>query len=194
MYNLSKGAAMVPVTGNKLRVAAAWKGTSGGDKGFMGKAKAALGTDLDVVTVGLLGRDAKGICWFDDTDPFNNGSLTAGKDATGRRLPFGKKDPLSREAHEVELDKIPAYVDTLVFAVSAYKPGVSFRDVSSVTVEISVDGQDWPPSRVTVNSNQNTCLMLKATRQGDGWGVTLIDELVTASTQDQLMSKAAAHV
>jgi stress response protein SCP2 len=157
------------------------------------KVKAAKGIDLDMITVGLLSRAPKGICWFDDTDPFNNGSVIAGKDASGRRLPFGKQDPLSRESHEVDLSSVPSYVDTLIFSVSAYKPGVSFRDVSSVTCNIQVDGQDWEPLRVTVNAHENTCFMLKASRSGNEWEISVVDELATANTQDQLMTKAAQY-
>jgi stress response protein SCP2 len=193
MHSMIKGGVPARVTGTKLRVEAAWKGTSGGDKSLMGKVKAAKGIDLDMITVGLLSRAPKGICWFDDTDPFNNGSVIAGKDASGRRLPFGKQDPLSRESHEVDLSSVPSYVDTLIFSVSAYKPGVSFRDVSSVTCNIQVDGQDWEPLRVTVNAHENTCFMLKASRSGNEWEISVVDELATANTQDQLMTKAAQY-
>lgn len=193
MYTMTKGGPAVTVTGRNVRVGAAWKGTSGGDKSIAGKLKAAKGVDLDVITVGLFGKDAKGICWFDDENPFNNGSLVAGKDAKGRKLPFGKQDPLSREAHEVDLSIVPAYVDTLVFCVSAYKPGISFRDVSSVTVEITVDGQAWDPSRVTINASQNTCAMLRAKRNGTEWELSLIDELFTAASQDVLMTRAGQY-
>lgn len=192
MHSMTKGSA-VRVAGRNVRVGGAWKGTSGGDKSLVGKVKSAVGVDLDIITVGLLGTSAKGICWFDDTDPFNNGSLVAGKDAKGRKMPFGKKDPLSREAHEVDLSTVPSYVDTLVFCISAYKPGVSFRDVSSVTVEITVDGQAWEPSRVTINSSQNTCAMLRAKRAGQEWELSLIDELFTAESQDVLMARAAQY-
>lgn len=194
MYTMTKGGAPVTVTGTKLSVEGAWKSSGGGDKSFAGKLKAAKGVDLDLVTVGLLGSAPKGICWHDDTDPFNNGSLTAGKDATGRRKLLGKNDPISREAHDADLSKIPSYVDTLIFSISAYKPGVSFSDVSSVTCNISVDHVGWEPLRVTVNSRHNTCVMLRATRAGDLWQVSLVDELVTASSQDQLMSTAATYV
>lgn len=193
MYTMTKGGTPARVTGTKLRVEGVWKNTSGGDKSLAGKIKAAKGVDLDLITVGLLGTDPKGICWHADTDPFNNGSLIAGKDSTGRRLPFGKQDPLSREGHEVDLSLIPSYVDTLIFSVSAYKPGVSFRDVASVTCNIKVDGQDWEPLRVTINANQNTCVMLRAKRIGGQWELTLVDELTTANSQDTLMSKAAQY-
>lgn len=193
MYSLSKGNAPVVITGNSVEVSATWKNSSGGDKGLMGKVKAAKGVDLDLVTVGLLGRDPKGICWFDDEDPFNNGSLVAGGDSKGRKKLFGSSDPLSREFHCVTLSQVPAYIDTLVFMVSAYKPGVSFRDVSSVTVGIKVDGADWPESRVTINSSHNTCVLLKAQRKGTDWVLGLVDELTTANSQDTMMAKAADH-
>lgn len=194
MYNMTKGGPAARITGNKVRIEGAWKNTTGGAKGLGGAIKAAKGTDLDMITVGLLGNDPKGICWHADPDPFNNGSLIAGKDATGRRLPFGKRDPLSREAHEVDLSAIPSYVDTLIFYVSAYKPGVSFSDVASVTVQVTVDGAPWEPCRITVNANQNTCAMLRAKRSGTEWELSLVDELLQASTQDQLMSQAAQYV
>lgn len=193
MYQMIKGSD-VPIFGTKLTATGLWKASGGGDKGFAGKLKAAKGVDLDLVTIGLLGTAPKGICWFDDEDPFLNGSLVAGKDSTGRRSLIGKSDPVSRETHEADLSRVPSYVDTLVFAISAYKPGVSFRDVSSVTALITVDGTEWEPSRVTVNASQNTCYMLKAVRQSEGWGVSLIDELATANSQDQLMSQAAQFV
>lgn len=193
MYNMTKGGLAVPVTGTELRVEGVWKTTTGGDKSLAGRVKAAKGVDLDMITVGLLDTDPKGICWHADDNPFNNGSLSAGTDATGRRKLFGKNDPLSREAHEADLSTVPAYVNTLIFSISAYKPGVSFRDVSSVTCNIQVDGVNWEPLRVTVNSRQNTCVMLRAKRAGTAWELSLIDELVTASSQEDLMSMAARY-
>jgi hypothetical protein len=181
------------ITGNEIAIEVVWKSTSGGDKSLLGKVKAAKGADLDSITVGLLGQAPKGICWHADTDPFSNGSLIAGKDSKGRKMPFGKQDPISREAHHVRLSDVPGYVDTLVFMVSAYKPGVSFRDVSSVTVHITVDGVEWDPSRVTINASHNTCIMLKAKRSGDKWELSVIDKLVTANSQDELMAKAAQY-
>lgn len=193
MSMMVKGGPATTITGTKVRVEGVWKATSGGDKSLEGKLKALKGVDLDVITVGLQGKDPKGICWFDDTNPFNNGSLIAGKDASGRRKLMGKKDPLSREHHEVDLSIVPSYVDTLIFTVSAYKPDVTFNDVSSVTCNITVDGMPWEPTRVTINANQNTCVMLRAKRNGDTWELSLVDQLVTANTQSEIMEQAARY-
>lgn len=180
-----------------LRVGVAWKTSGGGRKGLGGMLKRAVGTDLDLACIALAGGEPKRICWFDNLDAFDNGSLISGGDnRTGRAA--GDDETIT--AH---LARIPAQIDCLVFIVSAFKKGVSFSDkkgvsfsdVEGITLNVydgdtgQLLGSDMP----TITAAGNACVVAKATRRGDAWGIVVAAEMATASTKDQLLQLGQRH-
>jgi stress response protein SCP2 len=188
MFSMQKGAEDLLV-GDYVIMEALWKASGGGQKGLRAIAKKAEGVDLDVFTAGYEGTDAVGLASFDDDDPFNNGSVLAGADAKGRGKIFGRGHDLSSESHSARLSTVPSYVTSLVWMVSAFKPGVSFADVSSVTLKATVDGTVQGEKRLPIDSRNNTAVMARAKRTQGGWTFAVLNEAMNATTLEQILNE-----
>ncbi|MFH8405493.1 TerD family protein [Streptomyces sp. NPDC018019] len=171
-----------------LRAGVAWSTSGGGRKGLLGKVKKFRGTDLDLACIALSeGRPVR-MAWFDNEDPFEDGSLvTSGDNTSGK----GSGDD---EMVTAQLDAIPASVDALVFVVSAYKEGVSFSNVEGITLNLYDDdkkiGAYWPD----IDARGNACVMARARREGSAWSIEIINGLGTARSRDQLLQLARSAV
>lgn len=75
MLSLTKDQPEALTGTTNLRVGAAWDTSGGGKKGLGGFVRRQRGTGLDLVCVALAAGDPKRLCWFDNPDPFKNGSL-----------------------------------------------------------------------------------------------------------------------
>lgn len=191
MLSMTKSAGPEALTGiSVLQAGVAWKTSGGGQKGWRGKLKRAQGTDLDLACVALSEGRAVRMCWFDNEDAFDNGSLvTTGDNTTG-------KAEGDDETIIARLEQVPPGVDTLIFIVSAYKEGVSFSKVEGITLNIydggpggKLLGQYWPD----IDSRNNACVMAKATRSGDGWTIQVVNVMGNARTRDALLQLAKQH-
>lgn len=190
MLNLSKDTP-APLTATRLGIGAAWKTSGGGRKGLGGLIRRHVGADLDLAAVALAGGAPKRMCWFDNRDAFDDGSLTIDGDSrTGR-------GPGDDEFIRVDLTTIPQEIDTIVFLVSAYKEGVTFDNVEGIT--LSVYDMDNGQQRIggympDIDSRGNAAVILRAVRTpGGGWGMTLINQLGNARTRAQLLDLARTH-
>lgn len=173
-----------------IRVGVSWKTSGGGKKGLVGWAKKRLGTDLDLCAVALSEGSPKRMAWFDDTDPFDNGSLrTLGDNRTGK----GSGDD---ESVIADLYRMHQSIDGVVFIVSAFKDGVSFTNVSGVTVTVYDDatGIELGSFMPDIDSTRSAIVACKAVRRATGWGVAQVNEMETASTRDQLLQVARKYV
>jgi stress response protein SCP2 len=176
-------------TVTRLVVGASWKTSGGGQKGLFGlKSKLAKmqGTDLDLCAVALSAGAPKRMCWFDNLDAFDDGSLVLlGDDTKGRSAG-------DNEIIRAELDRLPGGIDTLVFIVSAFKDGVSFATVEGVTFNVydaSGQGQvklgDYMPD---IDSRHDAAVVAKVSRGLQGWTLTIINQTGNASSRDQLLA------
>lgn len=167
-----------------LRVGVAWKTSGGGRKGFGGMLKRAVGTDLDLACVALAAGDPKRICWFDNLDAFDNGSLMSGGDnRTGKAA--GDDETIT-----AQFDRMPAQIDTLVFIVSAFKKGVSFSNVEGITLNVydgGPGGQQLGSDMPSISARGNACIVCKAVRVNGEWQIAVVNEMANASTKDQLL-------
>ncbi|WP_158708789.1 TerD family protein [Streptomyces sp. NRRL S-920] len=173
-----------------LQAGVAWKTSGGGQKGWRGKLKRAQGTDLDLACVALSEGRAVRMCWFDNEDAFDNGSLVTTGDNTS-----GKGDG-DDETVIARLDQVPPGIDALVFIVSAYKEGVSFSNVEGITLNVydggpggKLLGQYWPD----IDSRNNACVMAKARRGADGWTIEVVNEMGNARSRDALLQLAKQY-
>lgn len=189
--SLTKSAGPEALTGiSVLQAGVAWKTSGGGQKGWRGKLKRAQGTDLDLACVALSEGRAVRMAWFDNEDAFDNGSLvTLGDNTTG-------KAEGDDETIIARLGDIPASVDTLVFIVSAYKEGVSFSKVEGITLNVydggpggKLLGSYWPD----IDSRNNACVMVKATRTGPEWSIEIVNQMGNARSRDALLQLAKQH-
>ena len=173
-----------------LQAGVAWKTSGGGQKGLMGRFRRAVGTDLDLVAVALEEGRPKRICWFDNEDAFDNGSLiTLGDNRTGK----GDGDD---ETLVARLNELPSSIDTLVFLVSAFKPGVSFSNVEGITLNVydgGPGGRKLGEYMPDIDSRNNACVMARATRTGSEWTITIVNEMGQASSRDQLLQLAKQY-
>jgi stress response protein SCP2 len=190
VLNLHKNQPETLGTITQLGIGAAWKTSGGGQKGLLGRLKRAIGTDLDLCAVALANGAPKRMCWFDNTDAFDDGSLRSDGDSrTGRA---SGDDEFIR----ADLDRIPTSVDTLVFIVSAFKEGVTFANVEGVSLNLYdlAHGQtrigEFMPD---IDSRDNASVVAKAQRSAGGWTLTVINEMGTARTRQQLLDLAKRY-
>lgn len=129
-----------PVSGAFLlegdtEINAAWKSSSTGQKGWLGKAKKAKGEDLDLVCIASQGLGPKFLCWWGDLDPMDNGALLShGDDRRGR----------GGETIGVTFSKLPPFIDRLTWLLVAYKPNVSFGMVNGVRTTVALVSRPEP--------------------------------------------------
>jgi stress response protein SCP2 len=163
-----------------LQVGAGWITSQG--KKVMGFRRAKK-VDLDLNAVALENGSPKRICWFNNEDAFEDGSLvTQGDNQTGQ----GKGDD---ETIVADLSKIPGNIDTIVFMVSAYKEGVTFSDVEGIDLRLynGANGNKLGNFMVDISSTHNTIVACKAVRNGNTWDITVINETGNARTRDAML-------
>lgn len=200
--DMTKGAATPLVNDEgaeirKLYIGVGWDVSGQGTKGLMGRVKRKHGLDLDAAAIAFDYDDSPiRMAWFDNLNPFGDGSLTlSGDNTTGR----GDGDD---EFITADLDRVPREVKTLVFLVSAFKQGVSFAKAEGVTCRV-VDrgsgerevGKFFPP----IDSTHNAIVLSKAVRNATGgWTHTVIKTMGTAATspapKQGLINLARTHL
>jgi tellurium resistance protein TerZ len=182
-FSFKKEPVLVDPVMTKVRFGMAWKASGSGRKGILGKIVRNRGADLDLLVVASEGPDAKRVCWFDDLDPFDNGSLQHHGDNT-----TGKGDGDDEEI-SVDLTRIPPIIDRLTVIGSAYKPRVTFSDVSGVT--LNVYDEDRDPTRAkfmylpTLGQAKNAVVISQLARGPIGWDLTEINEMVNVTVSGQ---------
>lgn len=176
----------------KFYVGVGWKSTGGGAKGWKGALNRRKGTDLDVWAVGFnFDGDSVAVAWFDDQDPFEDGSLLVSDDSTTGR------EPGDDEYVTADLSRVPNFIQSIIFGVSAFKEGVSFATVSSVAYRIVDEatkvelGKDMLP----VDARQNAVVLCEVFRSGVGlpWEFSAIKSLETARTRQEIIRIAKLH-
>lgn len=190
MLNMTKETEIMQAV-THIGVGAAWKTSGGGRKGLLGRLKGAAGTDLDLSVVALDAEDnPKRICWFDNLDAFDDGSLVhAGDSRTGK----GGGDD---EFISMDLTKMPRSITKLVAIVSAYKEGVDFSKVEGVTLNVydmsrgQIKIGDYMPD---INTRHNATVILRIVRVGDGWGMAVINEMGNARDRAGLLRLANTY-
>jgi stress response protein SCP2 len=190
MLNLHKNQTETLAGITQLGVGAAWKTSGGGQKGLLGRLKRAVGTDLDLACIALADGTPKRMCWFDNQDAFDDGSLRSDGDSrTGRA---SGDDEFIR----ADLARIPASIDTLIFIVSAFKENVTFANVEGITLNLydTSRGQtrigEFMPD---IDSRDNASVVAKAQRTGDGWTLTVVNEMGSARSRQQLLDLAKRY-
>lgn len=171
---------------SSLQMGAGWQ-TSQGKKvlGF----RRAKSVDLDLDAIALENGVPKRICWFNNEDAFEDGSLVSlGDNQTGK----GKGDD---ETIVASLDRIPRNIDTIVFIVAAYKEGVTFSDVEGIDLNVynGANGNKLGSFMVDISSRHNAIVACKATRGSDGWEITVVNETGNARSRDQLLLLAKQY-
>ncbi len=175
-FSFTKEPVLVDPVMTKVRFGMAWEASGSGRKGIVGKLKRKKGADLDLLVVASEGPDAKRVCWFDSLNPFGNGSLQHhGDNTTGR----GDGDD---EEISVDLTRIPPIINRLTVIGSAYKPNVTFNDVSGVTLNVYDEDRDPTVAKFmylpTLGQPKNAVVISQLVKGNAGWDLTEINEMV----------------
>ncbi|MFD9442104.1 TerD family protein [Streptomyces sp. NPDC060001] len=184
MHTLTKDDGPADLPGvTKLGIGASWDTTTGGSGGLVGLARKARGTDLDAIAVLMAGQDPVRLAGLDVSDPLQNGGVThSGDNQTGR----GDGDD---ELIEVDFNKVPGHVTSIVFVCAAYKRGSDFRKAANVSFKVydSSGGTTaqvadiWP----SLLGSGNAVAVAKAVRTPAGWTLEVVNERGTIRQGDQ---------
>lgn len=177
----------LPPHRTRIYAGAGWETSAQGSKGIMGRIKKARGTDLDLG--GFFTANGQVVRWagFDTPDPFDNMSAYhLGDNTTG-------KGPGDDEVIHVDLTRIPPAIDNVVFIVSAFKPGVSFRQVAKVTGRLKdlTTGDEFATFMPPMRSAYSVIVLGRLFRDSDGWREQVIGDLAHGgSSLDTLVELA----
>jgi tellurium resistance protein TerZ len=157
-----------------LSIGVSWDPTAGSSGGLMGKIRQKTGTDLDLIAIAMQGAEPVRLAGLDSSDPFGNGSLVhSGDNQTGR----GDGDD---ETVTVVLDRVPPNITSIVFIAAAYKKRSAFQNARNVSFKVydatggtTQQVADIWPSLLTTD---NGCAVAKATKDGEGWKLHVINE------------------
>lgn len=165
MIDFSKGSTDGPISLPPglpgIDVNANWVSTSSGRKGFAAKLTRKVGQDLDLVAVASEGSGPKLMCWYDDVNPFDNGALVSyGDDRKGR----------GGETIAARWSGMDRKIDRITFILAAFKPGVSFANVSRVVTTVTgSDGTDIGTFRPDIDSAHTAIILGQAMKNGGMW-------------------------
>ncbi len=180
--NLQKGSVDSEPTVSWLQsgidVNASWVSTGSGRKGWAAKLTVKKGQDLDLVAVASVGRGPKLMCWYDDVDPFDNGALfSEGDDRKGR----------GGETIETRWGGLDHNIDRITYILAAFKPGVSFANVSRVVTTVSFsDGSEIGRFRPDIDSSHNAIILGQALKTEGIWSFREANAMATIPRSEYL--------
>lgn len=174
----------------KVYVGVSWDSDSGGKKGLLGKWNKLKGTDLDLIGVVLTDGSPVRLSWGDTQSLFDGAIVHSTDNTTGK----GDGDD---EWMRVSLDDFPSELDNpaIVIMVSAYKEGVTFSNVSNVTVSLKDDQSGevlkkfYPP----IDSSQNCIIVAKLFKEASEWKAVPITKMDSARSRNELLAVARRH-
>ncbi|MFI5980553.1 TerD family protein [Streptomyces sp. NPDC051555] len=157
-----------------LSIGVSWDPTVGSSGGLLGKIRQKTGTDLDLIAIAMAGAEPVRLAGLDSLDPLGNGALVhSGDNQTGH----GDGDD---ETVTVALDQVPSNITSIVFLAAAYKKRSAFQNARNISFKVydATGGStqqvaDIWPSLLTTD---NGCAVAKATRDGAGWKLQVINE------------------
>jgi tellurium resistance protein TerZ len=185
------GAQDAPVS--KLFVGVGWDSSTGDKKGLMGRLARARGVDLDLACLVYdTSKSGVRICGFDSMSLYSGALTHSGDNRTG------KGDGID-ESILAQLALVPSNISTLVFTLNAFKKGVSFAQVAGADLHLvdQSSGADQPLEVFSVpidDNRKSTIFMAKVARSGDGWQVTVLNEMAAVDGSANLLQKGKRFV
>lgn len=174
MITLTKNTGPADLTGVEvLRVGISWDTSTGMSGGILGRIKERMGSDLDLLAIGMSGASPVRYVGVDNLDPMRGAVVHSGDNTTGR----GDGDD---EIIDVTFSRIPPAIDALNFVVAAFKPGSSFARAKNVDFNI-YDGTGGQFELVanampSLFSSNNIHQVLKASRAGSTWQMEVVEQ------------------
>ncbi|WP_267243596.1 TerD family protein [Streptomyces sp. PR69] len=191
--NLSKGQqiSLSKADGNALtsvRMGLGWQAAP--RKGFLAKLTGGSEIDLDASAVLFAAGQPVDVVFFqhlvsDDGSVRHTGdNLTGGAGAGG-----------DDEAILVELARVPAHVDQIVFTVNSFT-GQTFAEVQNAFCRLvdETAGAELARYTLTGGGHHTAQIMAKVYRTGGGWQMKAIGEPATGRTFQDLLPAIAPHL
>lgn len=159
--------------GGKIRVGASWDTSARGQGGLMGRLSRKVGADLDAVAVVFMDGQPVRMAGIGNNDPMKNGTIQhSGDNQTGQ----GEGDD---ETIDVDLDRLDADIEKIVFMVAAFKTKNKTRGDQGFggadNVEFTVyDSAMTPPKKEfrilpSLLGKENCCIVAVIERQPGGF-------------------------
>jgi len=172
---------------SKVRMGLGWDAAE--KKGLFGKKKA---QDIDLDASALLFNAAGQLVdqvWFRQLKSKDGSVQHTGDNRTGA----GEGDD---ESIRVDLSKVPAEVQTLVFTVNSFT-GQDFSQIENAfcrLVDESANDAEIARYELTGSGSHNAQVMAKVARDGAGWSMTAIGVPATGRTFRELLPAIAGHL
>ncbi|MFJ9586531.1 TerD family protein [Streptomyces acidicola] len=171
-----------------VRMGLGWKAAP--RKGFLAKLMGGGDIDLDASAVLIAGGQPTDVVFFqhlvsDDGSVRHTGdNLTGGAGAGG-----------DDESILVDLARVPAHVDQIVFTVNSFT-GQTFAEVQNAFCRLvdETTGAELARYTLTGGGSHTAQIMAKVHRTGGGWQMKAIGEPATGRTFQDLLPAIAPHL
>ncbi|GCD33774.1 MULTISPECIES: TerD family protein [Streptomyces] len=170
-----------------VRMGLGWQAAA--RKGFLAKLMARE-IDLDASAVLFAGQEPVDVVFFQHLIS-DDGSVRH----TGDNLVGGAGQGGDDEAILVDLQRVPARVDQIVFTVNSFT-GQTFAEVQNAFCRLvdETNGQELARYTLTGGGPYTAQIMAKVRRAGGGWEMAAIGEPANGRTFQDLMPAIASHL
>ncbi|MFE6691987.1 TerD family protein [Streptomyces sp. NPDC057743] len=190
--NLSKGqkVSLSKADGGSLsvvRMGLGWQAAR--RKGFLARLTARE-IDLDASAVLFAGQQPVDVVFFNHLVS-EDGSVRH----TGDNLVGGAGEGGDDESILVDLQRVPAHIDQIVFTVNSFT-GQTFQEVENAFCRLLDDanGQELARYTLSAGGSHTAQIMAKVFRSGGGWEMAAIGAPAQGRTFEDLMPAVAAHL
>ena len=173
---------------NSARMGLGWQAAQ--RKGFLAKLAGPREIDLDASALLFAGRELADVVYFQHLTS-NDGSVRH----TGDNLTGGAGAGGDDEAILVDLGRVPAHVDQIVFTVNSFT-GQTFAEVQNAFCRLidETTGQELARYTLSGGGNSTAQIMAKLHRTGGGWQLKAIGEPAAGRTFQDLMPAIVPHL
>ncbi|MFF9347856.1 TerD family protein [Streptomyces sp. NPDC014734] len=170
-----------------VRMGLGWKAAP--RKGFLARLTARE-IDLDASAILFAGGQAQDVVFFQHLTS-DDGAVRH----TGDNLVGGAGQGGDDESIVVDLHRVPAHVDQIVFTVNSFT-GQTFEEVENAFCRLvdETTGQELARYTLTGGGRHTAQIMAKVTRSGSGWQMTAIGAAANGRTFQDLMPAVAGHL
>ncbi|CAM5391127.1 MULTISPECIES: TerD family protein [Streptomyces] len=170
-----------------VRMGLGWQAAA--RKGFLAKLMARE-IDLDASAVLFAGQEPVDVVFFQHLIS-DDGSVRH----TGDNLVGGAGQGGDDEVIYVDLQRVPAHIDQIVFTVNSFT-GQTFAEVQNAFCRLVDEstGQELARYTLTGGGQYTAQIMAKVRRAGGGWEMAAIGEPAAGRTFQDLMPAIASHL
>ncbi|WP_395292793.1 TerD family protein [Kitasatospora hibisci] len=171
-----------------IRMGLGWRAAQ--KKGFFAKLLASQEIDLDASAVLFAGSKPVDVVFFQHLQS-NDGSVRH----SGDNLTGGAGDATDDESITVDLDRVPAAVDQIVFTVNSFT-GQTFQEVENAFCRLVDEHTGAELARYTLTGGgpYTAQIMAKVQRVGNGWQMAAIGQPASGRTFQDLMPELVKHL